>query len=221
MLTSSTDINANTNFTLSATVLAADLTAVAAASALTVTVLNYDAPASVTTLTGDFGKKLDVDGFTYLLDGFGNYLSDTNVALAPRPDIIQGRPTANNISGGGGNDGLWGGAGDDVIDGGLGDDLIAGGLGRDTLNGGAGNDWIVGSANAGFARPTRTDDPPPTIDFGKYTLDGITGFQSTDFVTDAGNDIADGASTIAEWRSVSTYMLAGSQGNVVRAGRER
>ena len=225
VLISATDISAATDFTLNAAVLASDLTPVATSPALQVHLADFE-ESSPTTLTGDFGKGLDTDGVTYLLDAFGNYVANGD-ALAPRPDVIQGRDTANNISGGGGNDLLSGGGSDDVIDGGDGDDFIGGGAGRDTIRGGAGNDWIMGSGIGTIVgRPARTDATPPTIDYGTEFTRGLgwvtfgfefgaehwSGVIQDTVPNDAGNIIDGGAG--------DDQIFAGSGDDLVHGGAD-
>ena len=71
------------------------------------------------------------------------------------PNVINGTPGNDNLTGTSGNDILNGSEGDDVLtglrgndflNGGDGNDILSGGKGSDTLNGGLGNDNLVGSA---------------------------------------------------------------------------
>lgn len=64
-------------------------------------------------------------------------------------ELILGRPVADSINAGGGNDCVLGGGGNDSLSGGQGSDVLIGGPGTDTVNGGAGTDVCYGEINAG------------------------------------------------------------------------
>ena len=54
-----------------------------------------------------------------------------NVIGSDHADVLGADISANRLSGGDGNDGLWGGSGDDVLEGGAGNDVMDGGIGAD------------------------------------------------------------------------------------------
>lgn len=65
-------------------------------------------------------------------------------ALIPDEVIVGDDTTADNLSGGAGNDTLLGFGGNDTLDGGADNDSLLGGAGDDSLIGGAGNDTLDG-----------------------------------------------------------------------------
>jgi Ca2+-binding RTX toxin-like protein len=76
------------------------------------------------------------------------------VDTSSTPNVINGTPGNDNLTGTSGNDIINGSEGDDVLiglrandflNGGDGNDILYGGKGSDTLNGGLGNDSLVGS----------------------------------------------------------------------------
>ena len=56
-----------------------------------------------------------------------------NIEGSPYSDVLGGDSLANQMAGGGGNDGLWGSSGDDVLEGGAGADRMYGGPDTDTV----------------------------------------------------------------------------------------
>jgi len=77
------------------------------------------------------------------------------VDTSSTPNVINGTPGNDNLTGTSGNDIINGSEGDDVLtglrandvlNGGDGNDILSGGKGFDTLNGGLGNDNLVGGA---------------------------------------------------------------------------
>lgn len=138
-------------------------------------------PAASAGLTGDFRKKVNVDG-TLAFDVIeayanlitpqqlvGNYVADGMLANAQ--DNLQGKDSNDAIYGLGGDDYLSGVKGDDYLDGGDGADILFGGLGQDTLVGGAGDDYINGSLTM-FAN--QIDYEQWTNNGGNLTVGAIT-----------------------------------------------
>jgi hypothetical protein len=89
-----------------------------------------------------------------LVPGDTNNTGDIFVVDNSTPNVINGTPGDDNLSGTSGNDIINGSEGDDVLtglrandvlNGGDGNDILYGGKGSDTLNGGLGNDNLVGS----------------------------------------------------------------------------
>lgn len=84
--------------------------------------------------------------------GYGGYaagdhlISVENVIGGNFNDILIGSSSANQISGGLGDDKMYGGGGNDLLDGSKGDDAMFGGDGADTLSGGDSNDGLFGEA---------------------------------------------------------------------------
>jgi Tol biopolymer transport system component len=83
-------------------------------------------------------------------NSFDIFVADTSST----PNVINGTPGNDNLTGTSGNDIINGSEGDDVLtglrasdvlNGGDGNDILYGGKGSDTLNGGLGNDNLVGS----------------------------------------------------------------------------
>jgi Tol biopolymer transport system component len=89
-----------------------------------------------------------------LVPGDTNNTYDIFVVDTSTPNVINGTPGNDNLTGTSGNDIINGSEGDDVLtglrasdvlNGGDGNDILSGGKGSDTLNGGLGNDNLVGS----------------------------------------------------------------------------
>ncbi|RZU02313.1 calcium-binding protein [Rivibacter subsaxonicus] len=119
-------------------------------------------PATSNTASGSFIKKLDTNGTTFVLDAFGNYVSDG--VLTTEPDSLIGTAAADRMIADVGNDALMGGAGDDLLEGGDGSDLLLGGAGADNLQGGAGNDFIFGSGEGAVSLAERRAGTQPVAD---------------------------------------------------------
>jgi len=93
---------------------------------------------------------------SYLVPGDTNNTDDIFVVnTSSTPNVINGIPGNDNLTGTSGNDIINGSEGDDVLtglraldilNGGDGNDFLYGGKGSDTLNGGLGNDALEGSA---------------------------------------------------------------------------
>jgi Ca2+-binding RTX toxin-like protein len=89
-----------------------------------------------------------------IVPGDTNNTNDIFVVDTSTPNVINGTPGNDNLTGTSGNDIINGSEGDDVLtglrasdvlNGGDGKDILYGGKGSDTLNGGLGNDNLVGS----------------------------------------------------------------------------
>ena len=74
----------------------------------------------------------------------GKLFGDSNVSGLGGNDGIYGGRGDNELDGGDGNDIIFADAGNDTVDGGAGDDKLFAGDGNDVLNGGAGDDWLDG-----------------------------------------------------------------------------
>jgi len=111
---------------------------------------------------GAFNPSISADGRFVAFDSFSSNLvpGDTNnnrdifvADTSSTPNVINGTPGNDNLTGTSGNDIINGSEGDDVLtgvrasdvlNGGDGNDILSGGKGSDTLNGGLGNDNLVG-----------------------------------------------------------------------------
>lgn len=116
-------------------------------------------PNQVTTVDGDFEKKIVNSRYTYSSNG--SYAS-SGVAWPGADDMLWGSSstaTDELIRGYGGNDYLNGYNGSDWLDGGDGDDLIEGGHGADTIIGGTGDDVIFGNDESRSSLPSLPNPP--------------------------------------------------------------
>ncbi|MCC2637533.1 MAG: hypothetical protein K0Q68_1252 [Moraxellaceae bacterium] len=127
----------------------------------------------------DWLTNFHADGSTSTVlqwDALGNIIG--TAGALPRPDMLLGSGSEDEIRGGEGNDTLYGLAGADRIEGEGGNDFIAAGLGQDVLKGGLGNDILYGDSNpretevrAGMV-PVPATAPPP-LDGAIYVDSGI------------------------------------------------
>lgn len=144
-----------------------------AGSALTLDVLDPNAPSSLTLRAGSDGETITVNGThatlsVFLQGGTGN---DTLTVNVDNANTLYGYAGNDTLTGGNGADRLDGGDGNDTLNGGLGTDTLTAGNGDDILNGGDGNDYLYGAA-------------------GNDTLNGGTGADR--LYGQDGNDIVNG-----------------------------
>jgi Ca2+-binding RTX toxin-like protein len=119
----------------------------------------------------------------------GNRIFGRNGADLIRGDASESTGTADELSGGLGNDTIHGNGGDDIIQGNADDDKLYGGLGNDNLDGGTGNDELFGGAGNDVLAGGAGND---VIAFGEG-LDTIDG--------GADDDLINGSS--GSWRMIS------------------
>lgn len=164
--------------------------------------------APTATHTGDYKKKINEGGTSYLFDEAGNYAQDG--AEANALDLISGTSQSDAIYGLGGDDALSGGDGDDYINGGEGGDVLQGGLGADTLIGGAGHDFIYGSSDMAIPKPTNVNFEQPTNTF--------TNPQATGFNWIAGYETTYSNGTPRGAGDYTRNRLSGDEGNYIDGG---
>lgn len=138
--------------------------------------------------------------------------------------LIRGRPAADSLAGGDGDEALFGFDGDDTLDGGGGRDLVSGGDGVDWLRGGDSDDVILGGAGGDRIEGDRTNvDTFPDFEpglgddtiFGGDGDDLARGGKGDDLVSgDAGNDAVLGGSG-------RDTLLGGDGDDTLSGGRTR
>ena len=135
---------------------------------------------ALTGFTGVTGVTLDLDGVTpvtaTVADGSNVSIANIeNITGSIVDDVLSGDDSANEISGGLGDDVLRGEAGDDVLSGDAGDDTLSGEAGDDILSGGAGDDTLSGGTGA------------DTLS-GGTGIDGLSGGDGADILIGGADD---------------------------------
>lgn len=207
-----------------------------AGNALTIDVLDPNAPPALTLRAGDDGEIITINGThatmsVLLLGGTSADTLSVNVGTANAlygfggDDILNGGNGNDRLDGGDGNDTLNGGGGIDTITAGNGDDILYGGDGNDMLYGASGNDTIHGDAGADRLYGQDGDDlinggDGDDIVYGGTGADTINGDAGNDKIyADDGNDIVhggDGVDTIYGYADDDT--LYGDAGNDILYG---
>lgn len=181
-----------------------------AGNALTLDVLDPNAPSSLSLRASSGGDTITVNGAAHptlsvlLRGGSGG---DTLTVNVDNTNTLYGYDGNDTLSGGGGSDRLDGGDGADTLNGGAGidtltagngDDILNGGDGDDMLYGGAGNDALDGGAGADRLYGQDGDDVIDAGDgndivYGGNGIDTIGGDTGNDKIyADTGNDIVHG-----------------------------
>lgn len=121
-----------------------------AGNALTLDVLDPNAPSALTLRASGSGDTITVNGthptLSVLLRGGGG--GDTLTVNVDNANTLYGYGGNDTLSGGGGADRVDGGDGTDILAGGAGADILTGGNGDDTVNGGDGDDTLYGGIGA-------------------------------------------------------------------------
>lgn len=180
-----------------------------AGNALTLDVLDPNAPAAMTLRASNGGDTITVNG-THATLGVtlhGGSGADTLSVTVGNNDILYGQGGNDTVSGGNGNDRIDGGEGNDTLSGGAGVDTITGANGDDSINGGDGDDSLYGGVGAdtihGDAGADRIygQDGSDTLHgggdndtlYGGNGIDVLNGDAGADSLSgDAGNDTLNG-----------------------------
>ena len=141
------------------------------------------------------------------------------------PEILQGSPDNDTISGLGGDDIIYGGDGDDTIYGQDGDDQLFGGNGADVILGGLGNDYLQGDGGNDQLSGEAGDDGLVGGD-GNDTLDGgdgsdvlLGGAGDDTLIGGAGNDyILGDAGDDTIYGGDNNDLISGGDGNDMISG---